>query len=128
MELKNIIRKYLLEELEDNSQSLLDKKREELSNMEFEHSEILQRVESLKKEIDILERKTSPKIYTAIVKHHTTKEPYIIARSVFRRGKNNYVQLSVYVGKLKDFGNDKDSPDAIKVGERKIKEKIKSLD
>ncbi len=113
----------------DDNQDLenLKIKKEELSKLKLDNMETLQRIEKLENEIDILERITSPSIYTGVAKHHTTKEPYIIARSTFRRGKNDYVELSAYVGKLKDFNGDKDSPEVMKIGKRKIQNKLAKI-
>jgi len=105
----------------------IQRKKNELSKLKFDNKEILNQIEKLEKEIEFLEKITSPKIYTGVVKHHTTKEPYIIARSLFKKGVNDYVQLSVYVGKLKDFNNDKDSPEVMKVAKKKIQDKISKI-
>lgn len=123
--MKELIKKLLREQYDEDEN--LKRKKEELSILKSNNMEILNQIENLEKEIDFLEKTSSPKIYTGIAKHHTTKEPYIIARSLFKKGINDYIQLSAYIGKLKDFNNDKNSPEVMKIAKKKIKDKISKI-
>jgi len=123
-DITKLIKKIINENVSDET-NLLNNKREELSKLEDEYGEVFYNMKNLKNEIEELENRISPKIYFTTAKHHTTKEPYIIARSMFKKGLNDYVQLSSYIGPVSKFADGIDDEEVKKIALDKIRLQIK---
>ena len=95
----------------------LEKKYEELFNVMDAKRKIENEVTSI----------MFPKIYFGKAKHHTSKEPYIIARCPYKKGVNDYVHFRVYVGAISKFPKGVDDPEVKKIALLKIRNKIKKL-
>jgi hypothetical protein len=102
----------------------LKQAREKLAQLRKDYSKELEIIEYFKNLKDDLDKRQNPKVYLGLGKHHTSKEPFIIGRSVWKKGVNDYAHLSAYVGPLTKFNGDKNSPEAMKIAVEKIKNKI----
>jgi len=126
------------EELDNNLNSLSDKdkikfakeieslrqKREKLKELERVHGKDIEALTYIQKLKDDKESRENPKVYLGVGKHAVTKLPYIIGRSVWRKGVNDFDNKSVYVGSLSKFDGNKDHPEAMKIAIDKMKKKI----
>ena len=93
--------------------------------LQKEHSQILNLEKSLVSEVELLKNRLFPSIYFGIAKHRTTKDPYIIARSMWKKGLNDYAQLSAYIGPVANFKNGVEDEAVKKIALDKIRKKIR---
>ncbi len=124
-ELKTLseVEKYTLE----NELSLLISSASKLMSIKEQNSEILKEISELESDVEDLKNRIFPTIYLGQAKHHSTKEPYIIARCPWRKGKNDYAHLRVYVGKTSNFKEGLKDPEVLKIAQNKIRLKIRQL-
>lgn len=104
-----------------------NKYKEELDSISEEYREILERREVLLKKVAEIERRVNPQIYLGTAKHHSSKKPYIVARSPWRKGTNDYAHLRVYVGSLENFDGGINDPQVKAIALKKIQDKINQL-
>lgn len=105
--------------------TILLEKTKELLVIRDKYADILKKESELSQEVVELKSRLFPSIYFGVAKHHTTKEPYIIARNLWKKGKNDYAQLSAYVGSLSKFPKGLEDPEAKKIASHKIRKKIR---
>lgn len=98
---------------------------DELMEVRKEYAEMLAREKFLSKSVEELKNRLYPSVYFSTSKHHTTKEPYIIARSMWKKGVSDYDQLSAYVGPIKRFEKGIEDPEVLKIGTEKIRQSIR---
>jgi hypothetical protein len=120
--LRNISEKEKLEFSKEIS--LLVKKKSDLLALESEYSKILELSKTLSQDVEILTNRLFPSIYFGTAKHHTTKEPYIIARSMWKKGINDYDQLSAYIGPVSKFKNGIEDEEVKAIALDKMRKKI----
>ena len=111
-------------EYEDELGDLI-KKASDLMILQTKYSDILNLEKSLSSDVEMLKKRLFPSIYFGTAKHHTTKEPYIIARSMWRRGLNDFAHLSAYIGPVANFKNGVKDEDVKKIALDKIRKKIR---
>ncbi len=97
----------------------------DLLAIQAKYSEVLNRESQLSKRVDELKNRLFPSIYFGKAKHHTTKEQYIIARSMWKKGKNDYAQLSAYIGPVSNFPKGVNDDQVMKIALDKIRKKIR---
>jgi hypothetical protein len=123
-DLIKLVEKVVNEDVSEESR-ILDSKKKELSDMERQYGDAFNKMNSLHNEIQQLENRISPNIYFTTAKHHTTKEPYIIARSMYKKGTNDYVQLSAYIGPVSKFLNGVEDEQVKQIALDKIRAQIR---
>lgn len=123
-DISKLIRKIINENVSEEV-SMLKEKKEELERLEKEYGDVFNKMKTLHNDIKLLENRISPEIYFTTAKHHTTKEPYIIARSMYKKGLNDYVQLSSYIGPVSKFTNGIEDEEVKKIALDKIRAQIK---
>lgn len=111
-------------EYEDELGTLIQKT-SDLLVLQVKYSDILNLEKSLSSDVEILKNRIFPSIYFGTAKHHTTKEPYIIARSMWKKGLNDYAQLSAYIGPVANFKNGVKDAEVKKIALDKIRKKIR---
>ena len=111
-------------EYEDELGTLIQKT-SDLLVLQVKYSDILNLEKSLSSDVEILKNRIFPSIYFGTAKHHTTKEPYIIARSMWKKGLNDYAQLSAYIGPVANFKNGVKDDEVKKIALDKIRKKIR---
>jgi hypothetical protein len=97
----------------------------DLITLRSKYSNILHFEKSMSVDVEMLKNRLFPSIYFGIAKHHTTKEPYIIARSMWKKGINDYAQLSSYIGPVANFKNGVEDDEVKKIALDKIRKKIR---
>ena len=112
------------EEFSTEISLLLDSTRE-LMIIREKYADILKREAELASKVEEFKNRIFPSIYFGTVKHHTTKEPYIIARSLWKKGTNDYAQLSAYIGAVAKFPKGIDDVEVMKIAKDKIRKKIR---
>lgn len=103
----------------------LIQKSSDLMALKSKYTEILNLEKSLTSDVEMLKNRLFPSIYFGTAKHHTTKEPYIIARSMWKKGLNDYAQLSAYIGPVANFKNGVEDEEVKKIALDKIRKKIR---
>jgi hypothetical protein len=103
----------------------LIQKTSDLMVLHTKYSDVLNLEKSLSSDVETLKNRIFPSIYFGTAKHHTTKEPYIIARSMWKKGLNNYAQLSAYIGPVANFKNGVKDAEVKKIALDKIRKKIR---
>jgi hypothetical protein len=98
-----------------------------LAHLEEKYKDVLNEVNQLRDDITELKNRIFPTIYLGKAKHHTSKEPYIIARTPWRKGTNDYIHLRVYIGALSKFKGGMEDPEVMKIALQKMREKIQSI-
>ena len=96
----------------------------DLLSLREKYETILLKEAELSKKVEELKNRIFPSIYFGTAKHHTTKEPYIIARSMWKKGLNDYSQLSAYIGPVAKFPKGVNDPEVKKIALDKIRKKI----
>ena len=104
---------------------LLIQKNSDLVAIHKQYEDILNKEKVLSKDVESLKNRLFPPIYFGTSKHHSTKEPFIIARSLYKKGTNDYAQLSVYVGAVSSFKNGIEDEEAKKIALEKMRKKIR---
>lgn len=108
-----------------NEISLLLENTKELFVIREKYADILKREAELSGAVEELKNRLFPSIYFGTVKHHTTKEPYIIARSLWKKGTNDYSQLSAYIGAVAKFPKGLEDAEVMVIAKDKIRKKIR---
>jgi len=103
---------------------LLIQKSSDLVTIQKEYEQVLTTHKNLSKEVEILRNRLFPAIYFGTAKHHTTKEPYIIARSMWKKGVNDYDQLSAYIGPVAKFKHGLEDEEVKIIALEKMRKKI----
>ena len=104
---------------------ILVQKKSDLLALQAKYSDILNLEKSLSSDVEMLKNRLFPSIYFGTAKHHTTKERYIIARSMWKKGLNDYAQLSAYIGPVANFKNGVEDEEVMKIALDKIRKKIR---
>jgi len=112
------------EEFSNEITLLLDSTKE-LMVIREKYADVLKREDELSCRVEEFKNRIFPSIYFGTVKHHTTKEPYIIARSLWKKGTNDYAQLSAYIGPVAKFPKGIDDVEVMKIAKEKIRKKIR---
>ena len=97
----------------------------ELMIIREKYADILKKESTLSKKVEELKNRLFPSIYFGTAKHHTTKEPYIIARSLWKKGTSDYAQLSAYIGPVSKFPKGTNDPEVMNIANDKIRKKIR---
>jgi hypothetical protein len=103
----------------------LIQKTSDLLILQSKYADVLNLEKSLSSDVEILKNRLFPSIYFGTAKHHTSKEPYIIARSMWKKGLNDYAQLSAYIGPVANFKNGVNDKEVKKIALEKIRNKIR---
>jgi len=98
----------------------------DLLSLREKYETILLKEAELSKKVEELKNRIFPSIYFGTAKHHTTKEPYIIARSMWKKGLNDYSQLSAYIGPVAKFQKGVNDTEVKKITLNKIRKKIQN--
>jgi len=98
----------------------------DLLSLREKYETILLKEAELSKKVEELKNRIFPSIYFGTAKHHTPKEPYIIARSMWKKGLNDYSQLSAYIGPVAKFQKGVNDPEVKKIALDKIRKKIQN--
>jgi len=104
---------------------LLIQKNSDLVTIHKDYEKILNQEKILSKDVESLKNRLFPPIYFGTTKHHSTKEPFIIARSLWKKGTNDYAQLSVYIGPVANFKNGIEDEEVKRIALEKIRKKIR---
>jgi hypothetical protein len=99
----------------------------DLAHLEEKYKDILEGLGKLRESVDGLRNRLFPPLYMGVAKQKTTKQEYIVCRTPWRRGVNDFVHLRVYVGALSNFKGGKDDPEAKKIALFKMRKKIQSI-
>ena len=102
-------------------------KHSDLTLIEEKYKNVLDEIERLRKDVPELKNRLFPAIYLGTAKHHSTKEPYIVARTPWRKGTNDYIHLRVHIGSVSKFKGGINDPEVKRIALQKMREKIQSI-
>lgn len=102
-------------------------KSSDLESLEEKYKNQLETIEKLRKDVVELKNRLLPTIYLGKAKHHTSKEPYIVARTAWRKGKNDFIHLRVHIGAVSKFKDGINDPEVKQIALQKMREKIQSI-
>ena len=96
-----------------------------LAHLQTEYGDLLAHLGQLSKDIAELKKRLFPPLYFSKVKHHSTKEPYIIAATPWQISENENVNFRVYIGALSKFKGGMEDPEVKRIALQKMREKLK---
>jgi hypothetical protein len=105
--------------------SSLIQKASDLLILRKENEKLFSLEKSLSEDVEMLKNRLFPSIYFGVAKHHSTKVPYIIARSMWKKGYKDYAQLSAYIGPVSNFKNGIEDEEVKNIALDKIRKKIR---
>lgn len=98
-----------------------------LTQLEEKYKDLLQEIDKLRGDVVELKNRLFPTIYLGTAKHHTSKEPYIVARTPWRKGKNDFIHLRVHIGAVSKFKEGINDPEVKRIALQKMRDKIQSI-
>jgi hypothetical protein len=98
-----------------------------LAHLENKYKDVLEGINRQRQIVEELKNRLFPPLYMGVAKQQTSKEPYIVARTPWRKGVNDFIHLRVYVGAISNFKGGKDDPEAKKIALYKMRKKIQSI-
>ena len=98
-----------------------------LTQLEDKYKDLLQEINKLREDVVELKNRLFPTIYLGTAKHHTSKEPYIVARTPWRKGKNDFIHLRVHIGAISKFKEGINDPEVKRLAIQKMRAKIQSI-
>ena len=121
------LKSFSKEEISEYSDEInqLIQKNSDLVAIRKEYENIFSKEKDLSVDVEMLRGRLFPSIYFGTAKHHRTKLPFIVARSLWKKGLNDYAQLSVYVGPVSKFKNGIEDEEVKKIALEKMRKKIK---
>lgn len=110
-----------------NEVGLLIEKYTNREHLKEKYKEILQELEGYDKDIQELENRLFPVVYLGQAKHHSTKQPYIVGRTAWKKGVNDYIHLRVHLGSVTKYKLGIEDPEVKRLATQKMREKIKQI-
>jgi hypothetical protein len=102
-------------------------KHSNLTQLEYKYKGLLQEIDKLREDVIELKNRLFPTIYLGTAKHHTSKEPYLVGRTAWRKGKNDFIHLRVHIGAVSKFKEGINDPEVKLIALQKMREKIQSI-